>query len=152
MMVFVELLCLLMLSSNIVIADTSTCMPQLSQRCSCMKWRDPCFKVTSPSHGFLGPESCVELRDGSDNCKLTRLSHTIPMSFSNNIIELTINASIEAIDPGIFNKFPKIQCLNLAQNHIQMISSTMFTNLTDLHRLDLGYNWIRYVFWLHQSF
>ncbi len=163
-MVFIEVLYLVMLNSNIVIGDTSSCVSLVTDDCTCAHWsgHGPCIMHTS--HGSLLNRSCVGscfdlwdsrsyrefkrnslcagLTDRSHNCKLTRLSHEISTLLSTNIVSLTINANIESIDPGILNKFAKLQCINLAGNLIKEISSTVFMNLTKLKKLDLGSNQI----------
>ena len=117
---FIGLLCLLMLRSITTFADTSTCVPQITQTCGL----------------------CVEISDGSHDCKLTRLSHKLSTWLSADITTITVDASVVAIDPGIFDRFHKLQKLCLAKNYIKRISSNIFMNLTKLEILDLGYNQI----------
>ena len=163
-MVFIEVLYLVMLNSNIVIGDTSSCVPLVTNDCTCTYRSGQGQCIIQKSHGSYIKHGCHDscfdmwdhrsywklrhnslcagLTDRSHNCKLTRLSHEISTLLSTNIVSLTINANIESIDPGILNKFAKLQCINLAGNLIKEISSTVFMNLTKLKKLDLGSNQI----------
>ena len=140
MMVFNGLLCTVMLCSNLVIANTSTCMPRIRKSHEC-GLRDvwSCFRKLKHIR-YSG--SHVKLSGRSLNCNPTSLSHEVSMLLPNDLITLTVNAYIESIDPGILHKFHKLHYLCLAHNHIKSVSSNIFLNLTHLVKLDLGYNQI----------
>ena len=134
-MVVVYLMCLVILSSIKVIA--SSCVPQLTQACSCVTSSDKgCLNLTNSG-------SCVTLSDKTHSCKLTILSHKISVLFSTNVTSISVDATVKHIEPGIFNKFQKLQKLCLGGNHIERISSNIFANLPCLQKLDLGFNRIK---------